>query len=172
MPSQPRTTRPRVMSCCITSRAWLIGIEKPIPCPAATIAVLIPITLPSMFRSGPPELPGLIEASVWMKLSYCVTPTRVRPLADAELVGVTQLGRRQGGGRVDLEHGEIGLRVATDEPRRELPLIRQTHDDFLSVLDHVVVRQDVPLRIHHDARTGGARVLTRAPAEVALVELL
>src|SRR5256886_11230997 len=55
MPSQPRTTLPRVMSCCITSFAWLIGIEKPIPWPAATIAVLIPITLPSMFRSGPPE---------------------------------------------------------------------------------------------------------------------
>src|SRR6184192_3033585 len=27
----------------------------------------MPMTLPSMFSSGPPELPGLIEASVWMK---------------------------------------------------------------------------------------------------------
>ena len=82
MPSQPRTTWPRVMSCCITSRASLIGIENPMPCPAATMAVLIPITLPSMFRSGPPELPGLIEASVWMKFSYVVTPTRVRAVAE------------------------------------------------------------------------------------------
>ena len=82
MPSQPRTTRPRVMSCCITSRAWLIGIAKPMPWPAATIAVLMPITLPSTFRSGPPEFPGLIEASVWMKLSFWVTPTRVRAVAE------------------------------------------------------------------------------------------
>src|SRR5439155_1523431 len=27
----------------------------------------MPMTFPSMFSSGPPELPGLIEASVWMK---------------------------------------------------------------------------------------------------------
>jgi hypothetical protein len=31
------------------------------------MAVLMPMTLPSMLRSGPPELPGLMEASVWMK---------------------------------------------------------------------------------------------------------
>ncbi len=82
IPSQPRTTRPPAMSWRITSFAWLIGIEKPMPCPAATIAVLIPITLPSRFRSGPPELPGLMDASVWMKFSYCVTPTRLRAVAE------------------------------------------------------------------------------------------
>jgi len=31
------------------------------------MAVLMPMTFPSMFSSGPPELPGLIDASVWMK---------------------------------------------------------------------------------------------------------
>ena len=82
MPSQPRTTLPRAMSCAITDLASLIGIEKPIPCPAATMAVLMPITRPSRFASGPPELPGLIEASVWMKFSYVATPTRVRAVAD------------------------------------------------------------------------------------------
>src|SRR5438132_43603 len=87
IPSQPRTTRPRAMSCCITSRAWLIGIE-------------------------------------------------------------------------------------TDQARRELPLIREAHDDVLSVLDHVVVRQDVSFGIHQDAGAGGARVLARPPAKIALVELL
>jgi len=29
--------------------------------------VLIPITSPEPFNSGPPELPGLMAASVWMK---------------------------------------------------------------------------------------------------------
>ena len=48
------------------------------PTPAYT-PVFIPITCPSIFNSGPPELPGLIAASVWIisgmenvpKLSSC-----------------------------------------------------------------------------------------------------
>jgi hypothetical protein len=47
----------------------LIGTAKPMPLPVDVIAVLMPMTLPSMSKSGPPELPGLIEASVWMKSS-------------------------------------------------------------------------------------------------------
>jgi hypothetical protein len=31
------------------------------------IAVLMPTRLPAASMSAPPELPGLIEASVWMK---------------------------------------------------------------------------------------------------------
>src|SRR5207302_1156890 len=41
----------------------------PMPEPPATIAVLMPMTSPCMFTSGPPELPGLMAASVWMKSS-------------------------------------------------------------------------------------------------------
>jgi hypothetical protein len=63
-PSQPRVTSPSDWSCEITSLAILIGIAKPIPCPLATMAVLIPTTSPFMFISGPPLLPGLIDASV------------------------------------------------------------------------------------------------------------
>ena len=33
------------------------------------IAVLTPITLPSTSKVGPPELPRLIGASIWMKSS-------------------------------------------------------------------------------------------------------
>ena len=33
------------------------------------ICELMPMTLPSMSNSGPPELPRLIGASVWMKSS-------------------------------------------------------------------------------------------------------
>ncbi len=46
----------------------LIGIAKPIPWAAALIAVLMPTISPRMLNSGPPELPGLMLASVWMKL--------------------------------------------------------------------------------------------------------
>jgi hypothetical protein len=59
----------------------LIGMAKPIPFPEATMAVLIPITSPAMLTSGPPEFPGLMEASVWMKSSYVVMPTSERPIA-------------------------------------------------------------------------------------------
>ena len=53
--------------------AMLDGIEKPMPIDppdGEKIAVLMPITCPSMLNSGPPELPRLIAASVWMKSSY------------------------------------------------------------------------------------------------------
>ena len=45
------------------------GIAKPMPTfppLVLVIAAFIPITLPSISRSGPPLLPGLIAASVWM----------------------------------------------------------------------------------------------------------
>ena len=59
----------------------LAGIAKPMPWPLATMAVLIPMTSPRRFTSGPPELPGLIDASVWMKFSYVAIPTSARPVA-------------------------------------------------------------------------------------------
>ena len=49
----------------------LIGTEKPMFCAkrGLAIAVLIPTTSPAVFRSGPPEFPKLMAASVWMRLS-------------------------------------------------------------------------------------------------------
>ena len=48
-----------------------IGIAKPmptlpLPLPPVSIWELMPMTRPAASRSGPPELPGLIAASVWM----------------------------------------------------------------------------------------------------------
>ena len=45
----------------------LIGTANPMPWPVAFTAVAIPMTSPRRFMTGPPELPGLIDASVWMK---------------------------------------------------------------------------------------------------------
>ena len=48
------------------------GIAKPIPMlplDGEIIWALMPITCPELFSSGPPELPGLIAASVWMMFS-------------------------------------------------------------------------------------------------------
>ena len=38
------------------------------------IVLLMPIRLPAVSMSAPPELPGLIAASVWMKSSKRLTP--------------------------------------------------------------------------------------------------
>src|SRR2546430_449464 len=65
---------PLASSWGTTSLAVLIGIAKPIPTeplpePPVSIWALIPITRPAPSSSGPPELPGLIEASVWITWS-------------------------------------------------------------------------------------------------------
>jgi hypothetical protein len=51
------------------------------------MAELMPITRPARSTSGPPELPGLMAASVWMKsaTAYCVPSSslsELRSLAD------------------------------------------------------------------------------------------
>lgn len=47
--------------------ARLMGMAKPMPWPWAEIMEFRPITRPLMSTKGPPLLPGLMEASVWMK---------------------------------------------------------------------------------------------------------
>ena len=66
-PRCPRTTRPFLMSVSTTG-ASRCGTAKPRPEEnvEVTMSVLMPITLPSRESSGPPLLPGLIAASVWM----------------------------------------------------------------------------------------------------------
>ena len=53
-----------------TTRTMLAGMAKPMPIeppPREKIAVLMPTSWPDMSTSAPPELPGLMAASVWMK---------------------------------------------------------------------------------------------------------
>ena len=65
----------------------LIGTAKPIPmfpsfCAFVMIAVLMPMTSPRTLSSGPPELPGLIAASVWIiSLLRPVDTGNARPTA-------------------------------------------------------------------------------------------
>ena len=46
------------------------------------MAVLMPIRLPAASINAPPEFPGLIAASVWMKFSKVLMPSPVRPSAE------------------------------------------------------------------------------------------
>ena len=53
-----------------TARTMLDGIAKPMPWlppEREKIAVLMPTSRPPMSTRAPPELPGLMAASVWMK---------------------------------------------------------------------------------------------------------
>ena len=61
-----------MISCLITGWAVDEGMAKPIPTlppDGEKMAVLMPITRPFKLNMGPPELPRLMDASVWMKSS-------------------------------------------------------------------------------------------------------
>ncbi|MCY1441032.1 hypothetical protein D9M71_573310 [compost metagenome] len=67
MPNHPRTTRPSFKIEFNTCWQILAGIAKPIPKEppdCEKIAVFTPIKLPATSINAPPELPGLIAASV------------------------------------------------------------------------------------------------------------
>ena len=71
-PIQPRVTAPLSLSCAMTDFTVSAGIAKAMPTEppeGEKIAVLTPITLPSTSKVGPPELPLLTGASIWMKSS-------------------------------------------------------------------------------------------------------
>src|SRR5258707_8504867 len=105
MPSRLRRTRPSRMIRAATSAAVSMPIAKQMPCAAPIIAVLMPTTRPLPSTSGPPELPGLSGASVWMTLSISrpdiqdrrvlpgVTGALVRDLADIDRVRQQRIER-------------------------------------------------------------------------------
>ena len=71
-PSQPRRISPNSRSWRMIGLARLAAMANPMPTlppEGEKMAVFTPITLPSMLNRGPPELPRLIDASVWMKSS-------------------------------------------------------------------------------------------------------
>ena len=82
-PRSPWVAEPSLISSSETRLARLDGIEKPTPMlpdwlplellpPALAMATLMPISSPLLSSSAPPELPGLIDASVWMTGSEIV----------------------------------------------------------------------------------------------------
>ena len=113
----------------------------------------MPTTSPRMFSSGPPELPGLIAASVW--IMFCGRPSspptrpaegrddahgdgvaqvervadRHHPVAGLHLVGIAELGFLQRRGRHlgQLNERAVGQRVAADDLGRVEMLVRIRH---------------------------------------------
>ena len=68
-PNQPLLTLPLVIKSGTIALARSIGIAKPTPTEVPVgleIAAFTPIASPLRFKSGPPEFPGFMEASVWI----------------------------------------------------------------------------------------------------------
>ncbi len=86
-PIQPVTSLP-VFPAPMKTRTMFDGIAKPTPFEPPdgdAIAVLMPSRRPPMSSNAPPELPGLIAASVWMIIS--------RYVVDAQLIAVRAMRR-------------------------------------------------------------------------------
>ena len=79
------------------------------------------------------------------------------PVADRERVGVAER-RPTGSGclALDLEHGEVGLRVAAEHLGGQLAAVAQRDGDLLGVLDHVVVGEHDAVGADDEAGAGAA----------------
>ena len=158
-PSQGRTTAWPRLSRGTTWRTVFDGTAKPMPTlpwlPAVAICEFTPMTRALASSSGPPELPGLIGASVWMTFSMrkplgawisrpeagddprrrrAVQAERVADrdglVADLDEVGVREHERVQPrrARRVDAQDGEVRGRVDPDDLRGELgALVVEAH---------------------------------------------
>ncbi|MNR04181.1 hypothetical protein D3C85_1201190 [compost metagenome] len=89
-PSHGRTTALAPPMAESTTRLTMVaGTAKPTPVDDPVrekMAVLMPIRSPSMSTRAPPELPGLMAASVWMKEPESEIPVSVR--FSAEMIPV------------------------------------------------------------------------------------
>jgi hypothetical protein len=162
----------------------LIGIAKPIPMlpsepvSPVEIAELTPTTWPCAFSSGPPELPWLSAASVWMTRSNgralrgrqraveraddperdaAVESERVPDggylVSDVNAVGVAEReGLERPRARLHLEQGHVGRRILPDDLGLHRVVVREADVDGPGVADDVVVRDDVAGLVDDEAR--------------------
>jgi len=144
-------------------------------------AVLMPTTSPCDETSGPPELPGLSAASVWMTSSIsrperdrndrpksgddarCHGRFEAERIADGddqltapEQLGIAQRRRRQRHRRVDPYERQIGIGVVADDPRNQAAALHRSDVDARGAIDDVAVGQHQPVGRHDDPRPGAA----------------
>jgi hypothetical protein len=156
-------------------RAMLIGIEKPMPFESLAIAVLMPTTAPVASRSGPPLLPGLIAASVWMRFRRLgrrrdlaalgrddaarhgvrERPERAADRDDelADLRGASESPRRAAGRSVasTLTIARSVQRVDAVDRARVLRAVLELDGELVAAGDDVAVREDPAARVEDDA---------------------
>ena len=184
IPRKACSTVPLSSSCWATSWTVLLGTAKPIPTeppplPPVAIWEVMPITRPEASISGPPELPGLIGASVWIAsliekpfgdwisrwTAETIPAVAVRSSPNGLPIATTGSPTRTWVEsaerhrvkvdlvRVDLEHREVGRGVAADELRLDGRLVAELDLDLARAGDDVGVGQDVAVGVEHEART-------------------
>ena len=151
---------------------------------------------PCMLSSGPPELPWLIAASVWIASRIAVTPfgawisrlmaetmpdvtVRSRPngLPMATTPSPTLTSARgaerdrgqRGGGHLDLEQRDVGRGVGADHAGLDAVVVRERDVDRLRALDDVRVGDDVAVLVDHEAAALAVLLLDADDAGAGLV---
>ncbi len=137
--------------------------------------MLMPTSSPLVLMSAPPELPTLMGASVWMKFSKVATPSWPRPcgahdalrdglretdriadgehdVTDAQPVRVAERHHGEVALEVELQDGEIGFRIPSDDLRLGDPTVGELGADQVGRCDHVVIRDDVSGGVDDHAR--------------------
>src|ERR1700742_1654432 len=128
------------------------------------MSVLMPTISPSRLRRGPPELPGLILASVWMYLRTRSPDSKRKwpPVAPTPLMmpAVTvwsmpsglptamahspmRLGDEAGRRALEAHDADVGERVGAHDARRELALVGELERDLARAAHDVAVREHV-----------------------------
>ena len=150
---------------------------------AASLAIweLTPITSPCSLSSGPPELPGLSAASVWIapvifdtvgSCDFAVErgddaagerlveaigiADRIHRIADLDRAGARQVQRLQAqAGGIDADQREVAVRFLAHERRRVGSRSRTSpgRSPARCPRDDVVVGEDQAFVVEHDART-------------------
>jgi hypothetical protein len=129
-----------------------MGIAKPIPWPSLLTAALIPTASPWELMSGPPELPGLMAASVWMYESKDALKI-FRPLEDTTPT-VTVWSKLKG---LPMAHTQSPTRIRSESPRETVG--RPLDSTLRSARS---VEGSDPTRRAGSSRLSASRTLTRA----------
>ena len=149
-----------------------------------------------MLSSGPPELPWLIAASVWIASRIAVTPfgawisrlmaetmpdvtVRSRPnglpmattpsptlTSDEEPSGI---GVREEAGTLDLEQRDVGRGVGADHAGLDAVVVGERDVDRARALDDVGVGDDVAVLVDHEAAALAVLLLDADDARAGLV---
>ena len=160
-------------------------MAKQIPCAGRMVAVFTPTTRPAESTSGPPELPGFSAASVWIdvvnqppgirpqrppqradharrhrRLKSIRSANRNHNLPHAQPLRIAQ--RRHAQSRLvkvrplQPDHRQVARRVVSNPRGRHAPPIGHGHRNPHSVVHHVTVRKDQPIRREHESRAAAA----------------
>ena len=168
----------------------LDGMAKPMPSlppDSLLICVLTPTTWPAVFRSGPPELPWLMAASVWIEFEIVKLfwgghlpvegaddaarggalepeglPSATTPSPTRELGGVAEPSgfRIEAGASTLMTARSVEGRCRRRSRRRSSR--PRSGRDLLGALDDVVVRDDVAVGVEDEAGALALRLLLAA----------